>query len=68
MADQNLEDLVTIVGVVHHVTGLGVFLDVGDRRVFVGRHCMEPLAPPLEAGETATLRVYRWYASQEGLV
>jgi hypothetical protein len=36
MADRNLEDLVTIVGVVHHVTGLGIFLAVGDRRVFVG--------------------------------
>jgi len=68
MDDRNLEDLVTIVGVVHHVTSLGVFLDVGDRRVFVGRNCMEPLASPPEPGEPATLRVYRWYASPEGLV
>jgi hypothetical protein len=68
MADRNLEDLVTIVGVVHHVTGLGIFLDVGDRRVFVGRNCMEPLTSPSEPGEPVTLRVYRWYARQEGLV
>ena len=46
MAD--LEDLVTIVGVVHHVTSLGVFLEVGDRRVFVGRNCMELFSKSLE--------------------
>ena len=68
LPSEDVLDFVPIVGVIHHVTSLGVFLDVGDRRVFVGRHCMEPLAPPLEAGETATLRVYRWYAVQEGLV
>ena len=67
MADQNLEDLVTIVGVVHHVTSLGVFLEVGDRRVFVGRNCMESFSKSLEAGEPATLRVQRWFAVQEGL-
>ena len=67
MDDQD-KDLITLVGVVHHVTSLGVFLDVGDRRVFVGRNCMEPVAPPPEAGEPATLRVHRWFAVQEGLV
>jgi hypothetical protein len=67
MADPSPDELVTVVGVVHHVTSLGVFLDVGDRRVFVGRNCMEPVAPPPEAGEPATLRVQRWFAVQEGL-
>ena len=67
MDDQD-KDLVTLVGVVHHVTSLGVFLDVGDRRVFVGQNCMKPLVQPTEAGEPATLRVYRWFARQEGLV
>ena len=66
MDDQD-KDLITLVGVVHHVTSFGIFLDVGDRRVFVGRNCMEPLVPPPEAGEPATLRVYRWFAKQEGL-
>jgi len=51
MADRDLQDLVTIVGVVHHVTPLGVFLEVGDRRVFVGRNCMEPFAHAPEPGE-----------------
>jgi hypothetical protein len=68
MTDRSPDDLVTLVGVVHQVTSLGVFLDVGDRRVFVGRNCMELLAPPLEPGEPATLRVYLWFAKQEGLV
>jgi len=67
MADRSPDHLVTLVGVVHQVTSLGVFLDVVDRRVFVGQNCMEPLACPLEAGEPATLRVYRWFAKQEGL-
>ena len=67
MADRSPDDLVTVVGVVHQVTSLGVFLNVVDRRVFVGRNCMEPLAPLPEAGEPATLRVYRWFAKQEGL-
>jgi len=68
MDDRNLEDLVTIVGVVHHVTSLGVFLDVGDRRVFVGQNCMEAFGHCLKSGEPATLRVYRWFAKQEGLI
>ena len=65
MADRDLEDLFTIVGVIHHVTSLGVFLDVGDRRVFVGQALMEPLAQPLTPGEPATLRVQRWFARQK---
>ena len=67
MADPSPDDLVTVVGVVYQVTSLGVFLDVRDRRVFVGHNCMEPLAARPEAGEPATLRVYRWFAKQEGL-
>jgi hypothetical protein len=67
MADQNPDDFVTVVGVVHRVTNLGVFVDVRDRRVFVGLNCMEPLAFPPEAGEPVTLRVYHWFAKQEGL-
>jgi hypothetical protein len=68
LSSEDVLDFVPIVGVVHHVTALGVFLYVGDRRVFVGPNCMEPLAQPLEAGELAALRVYRRYAVQEGLV
>ena len=66
MDDQD-KDLITLVGVVHHVTSFGIFLDVGDRRVFVGRHCMESFSEFLEAGEPATLRVQRWFAVQGGL-
>jgi len=29
---------------------------------------MECLVRPPKPGETATLRVYRWYARQEGLI
>ena len=67
LPSEDVLDFVPIVGVVHHVTALGVFLDVGDRRVFVGQNCMKPLVQPAEAGEPATLRVYRWFAKQEGL-
>jgi hypothetical protein len=68
MADRALDDLVTIVGVVHDITSLGVFLDVGDRRLSVGRNCMEPFGHAPEPGQPATLRMYRWYAVQEGLL
>jgi hypothetical protein len=68
MTDRDPEDLVTVVGVVHHVTALGVFLDVGGGRVFFGNNCIKPLAQPLSPGEPATLRVARWYAKQEGLI
>jgi hypothetical protein len=67
LPSEDVLDFVPIVGVVHHVTALGVFLDVGDRRVFVGRNCMEPARQPLAAGEPATLRVEHWFATQEGL-
>jgi hypothetical protein len=68
MTDGDPEDLVTVVGVVHHVTSLGVFLDVGDRRVFFGNNCMKSVAQALTPGEPAALRVHRWYARQEGVV
>jgi len=64
----DVDDFVPIEGVVHHVTDLGLFFDISGRRVFVGRNCMECLVRPPKPGETATLRVYRWYARQEGLI
>ena len=63
----DLDDFVPIEGVVHHVTDLGIFLEIGGRRVFVGRNCMESLVRPPKPGETVTLRLYRWYARQEAL-
>jgi hypothetical protein len=68
LASNDADDFVPIEGVVHHVTDLGIFLDISGRRVFVGRNCMEPLVQPPKPGETITLRVPRWFARQEGLV
>jgi hypothetical protein len=68
LPSKDADDFVSIEGVVHHVTSLGIFLDIHGRRVFVGQNCMEPLEQPPKPGETVTLRVPRWFARQEGLV
>jgi hypothetical protein len=66
MADQ--DNFVPITGVVHHATSLGVFLDVGDRRVFIPPNCMSRLSRVFVPGETVTVDVLRWFAKQEGLI
>jgi len=63
MADQG-QNLVTLVGVVHHVTSLGVFLDVDGRRVSWDETAWSPLD---SSSQPATLRVERWFATQESL-
>jgi hypothetical protein len=41
MFEKDLEDLVSVEGVVHLATTLGVFLDTQGRRIFVPVNCME---------------------------
>jgi hypothetical protein len=64
----DLEDLVTVDGVVHLATSLGVFLETGGCRVFLPANCMAPSSRGLEAGQTVTVQIARRYAEQEGLV
>jgi hypothetical protein len=66
--DFDFDGFVPIKGVIHLITSLGVFLDVEDRRVFVGIHCMQPIDERLEPGATVTLQVVRSFAEQERLV
>ena len=66
MASQ--DNFVPITGVVYQATSLGVFLDVGDRRVFIPRNCMSAPSRVFVPGETVTVEVLRWFAKQEGLI
>jgi hypothetical protein len=70
MFEKDLEDLVSVEGVVHLATTLGVFLDIQGRRIFVPVNCMETPSQvrTFKPGETVTLQVVRRYAEQEGLV
>jgi hypothetical protein len=70
LSENNLEDVVSVEGVVHLATDLGVFLDTQGRRVFLPANCMGTPAQPqiFEPGKVVTLQVFRWYAKQEALV
>jgi hypothetical protein len=61
-------DFISLEGVVHLHTDLGVFLDLEDRRVFIAAQCMVPVYRPLRSDESVILQVTRTYAEQEGLV
>jgi hypothetical protein len=65
---QDGDEYVTITGAIHLVTSLGVFLYVDGRRAFVEIQSMQPFTETPESGATATLRVLRRFADQEGLV
>jgi hypothetical protein len=60
-------DFVSVDGIVHLFTDLGIFLDVQGRRVFVPGHCMEPAFRRFRQGDVVTLRVLRSYAEREHL-
>jgi len=62
------EELVPVSGVVHVYTGLGVFLDVSGRRIFVPAGQTPSPLLGLRAWDVVTLYVNRDYAFQEGLV
>ena len=66
MADQ--DNFVPITGVVYQATSLGVFLDVGDRRVFIPANCMSMPSRVFASGETVTVEVLRRFAQHEGLI
>ena len=61
------EEVVPVVGVVHHQTSLGVFLEVAQRRVFIPANCMTTPSQVFEVGEPVTVWVLRRFAEQEGL-
>jgi hypothetical protein len=60
-------DFVSVDGVVHLFTDLGIFFDVQGRRIFVPGHCMEPMFRRFRQGEIVTLRVLRSFAETESL-
>ena len=61
------EDFVPVVGVVHHQTSLGIFLDIEQRRVFIPANCTTTPSQVYEVGEPVTVWVLRRFAEQEGL-
>jgi hypothetical protein len=70
LSENSREDLVSVEGVVHLASELGVFLDTQGRRVFLPVNCMgmPAQAQIFEPGKVVTLQVFRWYAKQEALV
>jgi len=68
MLESTPEDLVSVQGVVHLATTLGVFLDTAGRRVFLPAICITTLPQTFTRGEAVTIKVARWYAEQERLV
>jgi len=64
----NQDNFVPITGMVYQATSLGVFLDVGDRRVFIPANCMSMPSRVFAPGETVTVEVLRWFGKQEGLI
>ena len=61
------EEFVPLIGVVHHRTSLGVFLDIQDRRVFIPANCIAAPTQVFEVGEPATVLVLRSFTEQERL-
>jgi len=70
MLENAPEDLVSVEGVVHLATALGVFVNINGngRRVFLPANLMATLPQTFIRGEAVTIKVARWYAKQEGLV
>jgi len=68
MPSENPADFVSIEGVVHLLTDLGVFLVVNGRRVFVAKQCMKPIYGRLAVGTIVVLQVARWYSMQDGFI
>jgi len=68
MPSENPADFVSIEGVVHLLTDLGVFLVVNGLRVFVAKQCMKPIYGRLAVGTIVVLQVARWYSMQEGFI
>jgi len=61
MAD---DEFVTITGLVHFATPLGVFLDVDDLRVFVPANCTSMPSRTYCSGESVVIDVVRRYAQR----
>jgi hypothetical protein len=64
---ESYNDFVSLDGIVHLFTDLGIFLDVQGRRIFVPGHSMEPVFRRFRQGETVTLRVLRSFVERERL-
>jgi hypothetical protein len=60
---------VLVSGVVHLHTSLGMFLDVGERRVFLPElYCGDASLRRFAPGEVVTLQVVRSFAEEEKLI
>ena len=62
------EELIPVSGVVHLYTGLGVFLDVNGRRIFVPSGQTPSPLRGLRTWDVVTLYVNRDYAFRQGFV
>jgi hypothetical protein len=58
---------VTVTGVVHQQTSLGVDFEVARRRIFIPANCMSAPSVGFANGEPAVLLVLRRFAEEEGL-
>jgi hypothetical protein len=64
----NADSFVPVTGVVHLPTALGVFLDVGERRLFLRYADTSTSRRHFVRGENDTLDVRRRLAEVEGLI
>jgi hypothetical protein len=64
----NADSFVPVTGVVHLPTALGVFLDVGERRLFLRYADTSTSRRRFVGGETVTLDVRRSFAEAEELI
>jgi len=56
---------VSVTGVIHLHTSLGVFLDVGERRIFIPQFFTSTLLRRYAPGEVVTVNVPRSFAEEE---
>jgi hypothetical protein len=61
------EEFVPVNGVVFRHTGLGIFLDVDNRRIFFPGHYISTPHRRFAPGEHVTIQVRRSFVEQQGL-
>ena len=62
------QQFVPVTGVIHLHNALGVFLDVGERRIFVPQFFTSTLLRRYAPGEVVAVQVLRAFAEEEKLI
>jgi hypothetical protein len=60
--------VVSIFGVVHRTTDVGMFLDVQGRRIFIPADCIVSPSPKFESGQIVRVEIDEQLARRRGLV